>query len=283
MSISSSERGVTGRTLRGHLDLRADLRPDGVPHLSRQSFRAPVHLSKAHLESGALVVHLVNPTAGFFDGDRLELDVTAGAGCPLVLSTPSASRVHRARGEEAAVCHQRLVVEEGGFLEWIPEPFIPQAGARYHQRTELDLRSEADLIYFDWIAPGRVARGEAFAYASLRCELDLRVEGALVARERYTLRPDDPGVMAMRERFPEGHFVTVYSAGIGPDHWPAAELDALGSERVYIGHGPLEKEVRMVRAICADSLSARALMGSVRDLLYAALKRPMPRLGRHDW
>ena len=121
--------------------------------MSRQSFRAPVHLSKPHLESGALVVQLVNPTAGFFDGDRLDLAVEAGKGSRMVLSTPGASRVHRARGEEAAVCSQHLTVEEDAFLEWIPEPFIPQAGARYHQKTTIALAPGAGLFFFDWISP----------------------------------------------------------------------------------------------------------------------------------
>ena len=92
MSISSSNVGITGRSIRGHLDLRGDVRDDGTPFLSRQSFQAPIHLSKSHVESGSLLVHLVNPTAGFFDGDRLDLQVTAGRDCPMVLSTPGASR-----------------------------------------------------------------------------------------------------------------------------------------------------------------------------------------------
>lgn len=281
MSISSSDGGVSGRAIRGHLDLRADLRADGAPYLSRQSFRAPVHLSKAHVESGALVVQLVNPTAGFFDGDRLDLDVTAGRGCPVVLSTPGASRVHRARGQEAAVCRQRLTVEEEAFLEWIPEPFIPQAGARYFQRTEIGLGRNAGLFFFEWIAPGRVARGEVFAYESLRWELDLRVDGELVARERFGLRPDDLSLASMRERFPEAHYVTAYVAGIGGDDWPCDDIDALGSDKVYLGHGPLGRGVHIVRALCADSLAARALLVGLRTALYGAADRPMPRLGRH--
>ncbi|MEK7952858.1 urease accessory protein UreD [Luteolibacter soli] len=281
MSISLSNReGITGRSIRGHLDLRSDVRGDGTPFLSRQSFRAPIHLSKAHVESGSLLVHLVNPTAGFFDGDRLDLNVTAGKDSRLVLSTPGSSRVYRARGETPAVCEQRLSVESGAFMEWIPEPFIPQAGARYFQRTEIHLEENAGLLFFEWIAPGRVARGEAFAYESLRWELDLLAQGKLVARERFELRPADHSLTALREKFPAAHYVTVYTAGIADEAWPAAELDALNDERTYLGHGPLLENVRIVRALCADSLAARALIGELRDLLYQAGGHPVPRLGR---
>lgn len=280
MNRELSSDGVSGRAIRGHLDLRCDLRPDGTTYISRQSFRAPIHLSKPHQESGALVIHLVNPTAGFFDGDRLDLQVEAGAGTAVVLSTPGASRVHHARGSDAALCSQRLSVEEGAFLEWIPEPFIPQTGARYHQETSIDLAADAGLLFFEWIAPGRVARGEAFEYESLRWELDLRVGDRLVARERYTLDPATHSLAALRQRFVESHYVTAYVAGIGEATWPGAELDALSGEKVYLGHGPLAEGVAVVRALCADSLAARELLGSLRRTLHAAAGRPVPRLGR---
>lgn len=271
---------ITGRSIRGHLDLRSELRPDGVPRLARQSFRAPIHIGKSHVDSGALLVQLVNPTAGFFDGDRLDLDVTAGAGSRLVLSTPGASRVFRARGESPARCYQRLRVESGAFLEWIPEPFIPQAGARYFQHTAIDLAEDAGLLFFEWIAPGRVARGETFAYRSLRWELDLRVADRLVARERYELRPGDHSLAALRQKFPAAHHLTAYVAGIPAAAWPAAELDALGHARCYLGHGPLPGNTHLVRALCADSLAARALLGELRPLLHRAAGGVPARLGR---
>ena len=278
-SLCNGSEGITGRSIRGHLDLRSDVRGDGTPFLSRQSFRAPVHLSKAHVESGSLLVHLVNPTAGFFDGDRLDLDVTAGKGSRLVLSTPGSSRVYRARGETPAVCHQKLTVENGAFMEWIPEPFIPQAGARYFQRTEINLAENAGLLFFEWIAPGRVARGEIFAYESLRWELDLINEGKLAARERFELNPRDHSLAALREKFPAAHYVTAYATMEG-SAWPADELDALNGDGIYLGHGPLLGNIQIIRALCADSLAARALINGLRNLLYVANGRPIPRLGR---
>ncbi|HEY8992160.1 MAG TPA: urease accessory protein UreD [Luteolibacter sp.] len=280
MSISLYKEGISGRAIRGHLDLRCECREDGTPFLSRQSFRAPIHLGKGHLDAGALVVQLANPTAGFFDGDRLDLQAEAGAGTHLVLSTPGASRVHTARGMDAAVCSQSLVVESGAFVEWIPEPFIPQAGARYVQSTVIDLENDAGLLFFEWIAPGRVARGEVFAYESLRWELDLRVAGALVARERYELKPVDFSTAALRERFPASHHVTAYVAGVAPDRWPAGALDALLSDHVYLGHGPLPGGVHLVRALCEDGLHARRLIGNLRGILHEAAGKRPPHLGR---
>lgn len=271
---------VTGSTLNGHLKLRCENRADGTPIIAQQSFRAPIHLSKSHIDQGHLVQSIVNPTAGFFDGDKLESDIEVAAAAKLVLSTPSASRVYRTRSGKAAVSDQQFRVEQNASLEWIPEPFIPHAGARYSQRTQIHLHPTASLLFFDWIAPGRVAMGEIFAYQEIRWELDLLHDGVLIARERHHLTPDDHSLEALRARFPAAHYLSVYAAGEWAAAWPAAELDALNSNDVYLGHGPLTGGVRVIRALCRDSLSARKLMETLRPLLYAAAGLKPPALGR---
>jgi urease accessory protein len=271
---------VSGRSLSGHLDLRCELRADGVPYISRQAFRAPIHLSKSHVDEGHLVQSIVNPTAGFFDGDRLGMKVEVGCGARLVLSTPSASRVYRTRAGGAAVCGQHFHVEKNAALEWIPEPFIPHAGASYVQRTRIDLEESASLLYFDWIAPGRVAMGEVFAYNQLRWELDLTLGGRLIARERYDLKPGDASLEALRVKFPQAHYLSVYAAGGMAENWPADTLDALSGVDVYLGHGPLSGGAMVIRAICRDSLSARKLLETLRPLLYGGAELKPPTLGR---
>ena len=271
---------VSSTALSGHLHLRCENRPDGVPYVSKQSFRAPVHLSKSHVDHGHLVQSIVNPTAGFFDGDLLESNIHVGSGAKLVLSTPSAARVYRTRSGAAAVSWQKFRVEESASLEWIPEPFIPHAGARYVQRTEIDLHPTASLLFFDWIAPGRVAMGEIFAYRHLRWELDLTLGGKLVARERYDLDPVDDSLAALKAKFPAAHYLSVYAAGAMAENWPAGALDALSDEDTYLGHGPLTGGVHVIRALCRDSLAARRLLETLRWELYAAADRKPPSLGR---
>lgn len=271
---------VTGSTLSGHLELRCENRVDGTPIIAHQCFRAPIHLSKSHIDQGCLVQSIVNPTAGFFDGDKLDSNIVVAAGAKLVLSTPSASRVYRTRSGKAASNDQKFRVEENASLEWIPEPFIPHAGARYSQRTQIHLHPTASLLFFDWIAPGRVAMGEVFAYQALRWELDLLLGGGLIARERYHMKPDDHSLEALRARFPAAHYLSVYAAGEWAADWPSIELDALDSDDVYLGHGPLTGGVRVIRALCRDSLSARKLMETLRPLLYAAAGHKPPALGR---
>lgn len=274
---------VSGSSLSGRLDLRCELRADGVPYISRQAFRAPVHLSKSHLDQGCLIQSIVNPTAGFFDGDRLEMAVEIGHGAKLVLSTPSASRVYRTRSGAAAETRQCFRVEENAFLEWIPEPFIPHAGARYVQRTAIHLHPSASLLYFDWIAPGRVAMGEVFQYDELRWELDLTVGDRLLVRERFNLFPGNESLEALRVVFPTAHYLSVYAAGTMSRDWPAEILDDLNGEDVYLGHGPLRDGGHVIRALCRDSLAARRLIETLRRELHLAADMRPAALGRLFW
>jgi len=251
-----------------------------VPYISHQSFRAPIHLSKSHLDEGALVLSIINPTAGFFDGDLLESKVNVASGAHLVLSSPSASRVYPSRSGNPARNFQSFAVGENASLEWIPEPFIPHAGASYFQQTRIDLHSTASLLFFDWIAPGRVAMGEVFAYENLRWELDLHLDGKLVAREGYDLNPTTDSLDALKSKFPSAHYISIYAAGEMTEHWPAAALDALTNDDVYLGHGPLAGKVHVIRALCRDSLAARKLIESLRVMLYETANRKPPTLGR---
>lgn len=271
---------VSGKSLTGHLDLTCSARADGSSFISRQNFRAPVHIGKGHIDQGRLVLNIVNPTAGFFDGDRVDSDITVAPDAHLVLSTPAASRVYRTRSGKPASNHQKFRVKENASLEWIPDAFIPHAGASYVQSTTIELHPTASLLFFEWLAPGRVAKDEAFAYQNLRWELDLSIDDTLVARERYDLRPDDHSLESLRTRFPAAHYLSVYAAGTMTSSWPADELDALSTDDIRIGHGPVTGGAHVIRALCRDSISARKLLTDLRHLLYVKAGLVPPGLGR---
>ena len=271
---------VTGTSLGGHLHLECSVRADGTPFLSKQDFRVPVHIGKGRVDHGVMVLNIANPTAGFFDGDQVEIDVTVRPNAQLCLSTPAASRVYPTRSGQPAASYQKFTVCEDAMLEWMPEPFIPHKGASYKQTTEIHLLSGASLLFLEWLTPGRVAMSEVFAYQNLRWELDLMSEKRLVARERYDLRPDNDSLEPLRSRFPAAHYLSVYAAGAFANTWPDEQLDALNNDAVNLGHGPLEGGVKVIRALCIDSIAARSVAGALRKILYQSANRIPPALGR---
>jgi urease accessory protein len=270
---------VRGRSLRGHLRAVAALDSLGQTCLRDQSFRAPLHLSKPHTEAGALVVNMVSPTAGLFDGDEVDVDLVVESGARAVFTTPAATRIHQARGDRPAVVRQSLTVQAGGFAEVFPELLIPQRGARYRQETTLRVEPGGTLVFFEWLAPGRVAHGESFAYTELHWRTDLWIGQALAARERFALRPDDRSLAGLRLAFPQGHYLGCFV--VGELSFPQDAIDRLDGPDTAIGAGPLAPPgAWTIKALCRDNLAARRTLGTLRSLVYLALDRDTPALRR---
>ena len=265
--------------MKGHLYLTCGCDGAGRSALREQSFCAPFHLSKPHQDAGALVVNVVNPTAGIFDGDELEMVVRVETGARLVVTTPSANRVYQSRSGGAARVRQVVRAAAGSFVEFIPEPLIPQAGAVYEQETLLEAEAGAELLFFEWLSPGRVASGEVFQYRRLGWRTDVRVAGKLVARERYQLLPGRPETIAtLTARFPQAHYLGCFWVTDRP--FPVAAVEALGEPGIYLGWSALAAGGWTVKVLGADALATRRCLTRLREVLYASTDRVPPRLGR---
>ena len=270
-----------GRGLSGHLELVCDVDDRGWTRLRHQSFRAPFHVSKPHYDAGALILNVVNPTAGLLEGDRLQSEVRVEGGARLVLTTPNANRVHTMRGGKAESC-QTLRVDAGGSLEVWPELLIPQRGTRYSQKTVAELEPGAEFLFFESLAPGRVASGEVFVFDELRWTTDVRLDSHLVARERYCLNPADQSLSAFRRNFPCGYYgsAILVSPTLKPDAHVWGALREMHAGNVWIGLSLIGKGLCILRLVAADSVTFRQTMHAARKSVYEALGRPAPALRR---
>ena len=269
------------RGLRGHLDLTCARRSDGVSFIRHQSFCAPIHLSKPHEDEGVLVVNVVNPTAGMLAGDRVECRVVVESGARLLLTTPSASRAHRSPEGHAELV-QEFAVAAGGSLDWWPELLIPQGGARYRQRTTIRVAEGGELLFFESLAPGRVAMGEAFAYASLDWSTEVFAGGELIARERYEIVPEEESVRALRTQFATAYYGSCFVVAPGltaaSPCWEA--IHALHEAGAWVGCSPLRRAGWVIKVVASGSILFRRKMEAIRRELYAALGRREPALRR---
>ncbi len=254
--------------LTGHLDIACSAGSNGRSFISRQSFCAPFHISKPYWDDHALLVQIANPTAGVFAGDTLSSRVAVGAGARLLLTTPSANRIHTMPSGRASVA-QHFSVESGGWLEVMPELFIPQAHCRYRQRTEIELAQGGEMFFVETLAPGRVARGEVFEFDEIEWAIDVRVNDRLVARERFALSPHDKSLAALRRHFPQAYYASCYivSDRLPAEHEVWRAVHALADTEVTIGAGRLADAGSSVRILAADSIALARALRSVRRLL----------------
>jgi urease accessory protein len=134
------------------------------------------------------VVYLLNPTGGIVQGDDLEAEIRVEPGAHAIVTSPSATKVYRME-RDGAVSRMRLRVERGAVLEYLPEPVIPHAGARFIEDLSLDVEEGGRALAWEILAPGRAARGESLAYDRLEFRLDVRAAGRVVMRERGAIAP----------------------------------------------------------------------------------------------
>ena len=272
---------TTGSALTGHLRLKCALDSRGRSALVSQSFSAPFHVSKPHWDHDTLVVNVVNPTPGFFNGDHVTSHVEVAPGARLLMTTPSASRVHRSRGAAATVL-QHFHVREGGFFEYLPEIFIPQAGARYRQSSRVELDPGSTLLFCEMIAPGRVASGEVFQFEELDWNTEIAIGEKLAARERYRLTRDGTAVRALQAQFPEAYYLSLYifSPALTPQSSCWSSLDDLHSAGAWIGTSALANGGFVVKVVAAGSILLRRKVSDIRTVIHTALGRPQPSLRR---
>jgi urease accessory protein len=269
---------VSGSRVQGYL--RIECRPDGSGRtfLSRQSFRAPIHLSKPHWDGSHLIINLVNPTAGLFAGDHLEVAVQVCAGARAVLTSSSAARVFRAKHPaQRTEILQDIVVEGGGRLDVFPEMLIPHGGARYLQSTNIDVHAGGELFFTEALAPGRTASGETFDYDSLAFSTNLVVSGRLALSERYCLESGSESLRPLRRRFPNAYYASaliVSQSATGEAF--QREIDALNDTCVVAGASQPAENVCAIKILAANSLSLRAAITKMRTLGYAHLGGPEP-------
>jgi len=261
--------------LRGHLDLVCESDDAGRTFLARQSFAAPMHLSKPYWDGHHLVVNAVNPTAGLFSGDEVEIRVLARTGASALFTSPSASRTHRARnGEPPARVRQDFHVENGSWLEVCPEMLIVQAGARYEQHTNLTVDSGGGLIYFDCLAPGRVAMGEVFAFEHALCRTRLRVNGELLAVENCRLSPNDGSLHSLRVHHAHSYHATWFA--VFPNDIPDVPKTVGNIETAIVGASALNSRAYVGKILAADGPAMRRAVASVREICYAFAAKPLP-------
>lgn len=258
----------------GHLRLRAEQRGERTT-LAQQSFRAPFHLSKPYWDHDArtLLVQVVNPTAGILSGDRLESEIAVDRHATLLVTTPSASRVFTMRAG-AAECHQQFTVAANGWLEVALEPLVPHHGCRYRQTTRIDIAPGGGLFFVDQLMPGRLGHGEAWSWDRLTLDLEARMAGELILRERFD--HTGPELKALAEFGGSGptacfaNAVLIGDGSLAPLPWLSA-VSGLQGDGVRIGVSALRRAGWSIKIVATDPVRLRETLKRTRHALAGTL------------
>lgn len=281
MSAGYCARG----SLSGHLHLDCD-RDGEATRLKHQSFAVPMHVSKPYWDGTALIINAVTPTAGLFSGDEVDFRLRVESGASVVMTTPSATRIHRSRpGDNPVRVVQNISVAGNAWLDFCPEMTMVQGGACFQQHTIAELVSGGEAFLMEALAPGRVASGESFAFESCRWSTEILLDGNLIALERLHLSKDDKdSLRPLQTAFPEspaGYHACAFlysrrlrDAGAAF----AAKIAAISDAQTLLAASMPSPALWVIKLLAADSLALRRATQALRQQVYQALERPMPAL-----
>ena len=163
---SQSKVGKSGKIGILRLKLERDS-ATGKTIIREQYSRVPLLAQRAmYLEEtlpDMAYVYIVSPSGGILQGDRYLIDITLGNNTFAHVTTQGATRIYRMEKNYASQT-VNIKVEEGSFLEYIPDQIIPFRNSRFYQEVNLNVHDNATMIYSEVIVPGRVASGEEFEY-----------------------------------------------------------------------------------------------------------------------
>jgi len=108
-------------------------------------------------------LYIISPSGGILQGDRYRTDITIGKNALAHVTTQGATRIYKMENNYGTQM-VNIRVDEGGYLEYIPDQIIPFRNSRFYQDVELKVHEKATIIYSETIVPGRVASGEKFQY-----------------------------------------------------------------------------------------------------------------------
>jgi urease accessory protein len=158
--------GKSGKV--GVLQLRLEGDAESRKTVIREKYcKVPLFVQRAmYLEESLpamAYVYIISPSGGILQGDRYNIDITLSNNAFAHITTQGATRIYKMENNFGTQM-VNIVVEEGSYLEYIPDQIIPFHDSRFYQPVQLKIHDNATLIYSEMLAPGRVASGESLEY-----------------------------------------------------------------------------------------------------------------------
>lgn len=186
----------------GYLRLGFELDPEGKSILRDLDRRVPlIAQQELYFDEempGMPCLYILSSGGPNVDGDRYQQDITVRKNAYAWISTGAATKLAEMRHNYSGLI-QNIVLEEGAYLEFMPEPIYPCRHTRFISDTRICVDPSATLFYSEIYMGGRkyYKDGELFEYDILSvCSHGERPDGEQLFREKFVI---DPNVIPVRQ------------------------------------------------------------------------------------
>ncbi len=131
-------------------------------------------------------VYLLHPPGGVVGGDELELQVELEPQAKALFTTPGATKFYLSSGLTAQV-KQKLSLQSGAQLEYLPQENIYFPGSLVNAKTSLEVTEDSSAIVWEKHCFGRPANNEFYSTGKVITEFDVRCDGKLLFTEKQRI------------------------------------------------------------------------------------------------
>ncbi|TFE31615.1 urease accessory protein UreD [Cohnella luojiensis] len=163
------------------------------PELVSRYHTSPLKIAKTFsLQNGdwrQLAIVQMDGSPGLLEGDRYSFDWQLQEGVRLYATNQAYTRVHPCETGGDSRLYQRFNLQSGAVMEWIPEPITLFRDARFITETEIDLAEGSVCMLGEIFCPGRLSRGEVFAFDRYDAKVSVRYKEELIHYQRQKWEP----------------------------------------------------------------------------------------------
>ena len=274
--LTTSDSPPAPRQFEGLLRVRFDRR-SGATALADLHQKPPLRMLFPRVDDPLPLGVYTNTAGGLVGGDRALIDITAGPQTAVTVTAQAAEKVYRSLGLDTTIAN-RLVVQDGAWLEWLPQETIIFDRARLRRTMRIHLEENARVLAGEILVFGRIARGESVTTGLVRDAWEVRRARKLLWADALHLDGDIASVLNDAACFGAARaYATMIYVGDGT----AAMLEVLREHGLGEGGaatciGP----VLVVRWLSADPLALRRSFGKAWTFLRQQARGLPPLLPR---
>ena len=252
--------------------------------------RAPLLAQQAlHFDEGMpelACVFMVSTSGGILQGDRCAVDIAVGPRARAHITSQSATKIQEMDANYATL-EQDITVDDGGYLEFMPDPIIPYRHSRFASRTRLRVAETGTVLYAEVLLPGRkhYGNGEIFTYDVYSAHLTgERPDGRELFAEKIVIEPaaSPPGQAGVLGGFHVlGTVILMTPSEVAErilPRTPVGYRGGAGDDRLATGVSRLPNDAGLIFKVLG--MESEPVRAAVRDFWTLArrevLDRPVP-------
>lgn len=274
--------GAAGK--RGEVVMHFEATPEGRSLLRHLYRRTPLIVQQALYFDEELpelpCVYILSSGGPNVDGDRYRQEIRLGKGAMAHISTGAATKIAPMNYNYSELV-QEFVLDDGAYLEYLPEQTIPCRSARYRSDCRITISPSATLFYSEIYNSGRRHHnGEHFDYDLLSLSTSAeRPDSTQLFGEKMVIVPSEISPAQRWIMAEYDTFATVFI--LTPPSSAEAIYRQIESHRrefsaVGVTHLPMESGL-MCRIITKGSDRAKKIVRELCSIVRQEIKgRPLP-------